>query len=260
MDRREKILKVNNIKKFFGGIMAITDVSFNIEKGTISAVIGPNGAGKTTLINLISGIYKCDSGNVTYKNNNITNLPPYKIVEKKIVRTFQNLQVFANMTVLENVMVGMHNITKYEFINCILHLSMVKKQDKMIKDKSFEILKFFNLENKANFRASALPYGEQKKLELARALAASPELLLLDEPVAGLNLTESQIIGDILIKLKEEFKITILLIEHNMNIVMDLSEKIIVLHYGEKIAEGTPEEIQNNSIVVKAYLGGNCIA
>ncbi len=254
------MLEIKNLKKSFGGIMAIAGVNFNIKQNTISAIIGPNGAGKTTLINLISGIYKCDSGKVIYKKKDITNLAPHKIVEKKIVRTFQNLQVFANMTVLENVMVGMHSITKYEFINCILHFPMVKKQDKSIKEKSMEILKFFNLEKKANFRASALPYGEQKKLELARALAANPELMLLDEPVAGLNLTEAKMISEILLKLKEDFNITILLIEHNMNIVMDLSEKIIVLHYGEKIAEGTPTEIQNNPLVIKAYLGGSCIA
>ncbi len=254
------MLRVENLKKSFGGIMAITGVSFKVDKGSITSIIGPNGAGKTTLINLISGIYKCDSGKIFYKEENITNQSPHKIVSKKIVRTFQNLQVFANMTVLENVMVGMHSITKYEFINCILHLPKVKKQDKMIKERSFEILKFFGLENKANFKASALPYGEQKKLELARALSAQPELLLLDEPVAGLNLTESQEVSELLLRLKNKFHITIVLIEHNMNIVMDLSDKIIVLHYGEKIAEGTPEEIQNNPIVIKAYLGGSCIA
>ena len=254
------MLRIENIKKSFGGIMAIAGINFNIDAGSITSIIGPNGAGKTTLINLITGIYKCDNGKIFFKDIEITNLPPHKIVKYKIIRTFQNLQVFANMTVLENVMIGMHSITKYEFINCILHLPKVKKQDKMIKERSFELLKFFGLENKANFKASALPYGEQKKLELARALSAQPELLLLDEPVAGLNLTESQEVSKLLLRLKNEFNITIVLIEHNMNIVMDLSDKIIVLHYGKKIAEGTPEEIQNNPTVIKAYLGGSCIA
>ncbi len=254
------MLTVENLKKSFGGLMAIAGVSFNVEKGSITSIIGPNGAGKTTLINLITGIYKCDSGNVIFKNRNITNLSPHKIVKYRIIRTFQNLQVFANMTVLENVMVGMHSITKYEFVNCILNFPFVRKQDKMIKEKSFELLKFVGLEHKAKFKASSLPYGEQKRLELARALAANPELLLLDEPVAGLNLSETMEVADLLLKLKEQFKITIILIEHNMNIVMDLSEKIIVLHYGEKIAEGTSQEIQNNPLVIKAYLGGSCIA
>ena len=254
------ILKVENIKKSFGGVMAITGVSFNVEEGSITAIIGPNGAGKTTLINLITGIYKCDSGKVFFKDTDITNISPHKIVRYKIIRTFQNLQVFANMTVLENVMVGMHSITKFGFINCILNLPSVRLQDKKIKEKSMEILKLVSLDKKANLKASALPYGEQKKLELARALAADPELLLLDEPVAGLNLTEAQEVCDFLIKLKEDFNKTIVLIEHNMNVVMDLSEKIIVLHYGEKIAEGIPEDIQNNPLVVKAYLGGSCIA
>ena len=254
------ILKVESLKKSFGGIMAVAGVSFNVEKGSITAIIGPNGAGKTTLINLITGIYKSDSGKVIYKDRDITNLSPHKIVKYKIVRTFQNLQVFANMTVLENVMVGMHSITKYEFVNCILNLPVVRKQDKKIREKSMEILKLVSLDNKAHLKASSLPYGEQKKLELARALTAEPELLLLDEPVAGLNLNEAQEISEFLLKLKTEFGITLVLIEHNMNVVMDLSEKIVVLHYGEKIAEGTPDEIQNNPLVIKAYLGGSCIA
>ena len=254
------MLTVENLKKSFGGLMAIAGVSFDVEEGSITSIIGPNGAGKTTLINLITGIYKCDSGNVIFKDRNITNLSPHKIVKYRIIRTFQNLQVFANMTVLENVMVGMHSITKYEFVNCILNFPFVRKQDKMIKEKSFELLKFVGLEHKVKFKASSLPYGEQKRLELARALAANPELLLLDEPVAGLNLSETMEVADLLLKLKEQFKITIILIEHNMNIVMDLSEKIIVLHYGEKIAEGTSQEIQNNPLVIKAYLGGSCIA
>ncbi len=254
------MLRVENLKKSFGGIMAIAGVSFNVDAGSITSIIGPNGAGKTTLINLITGIYNCDYGKVFFKNKNITNLPPHKIVKHKIIRTFQNLQVFANMTVLENVMVGMHAITKYEFFSCIFNYISTKHQDKKIKEKSFELLKFIGLENKANFKASSLPYGEQKKLELARALAAEPELLLLDEPVAGLNPAETDEIADILCKLQSKFNITIILIEHNMNIVMELSEKIIVLHYGEKIAEGSPHEIQNNPIVIKAYLGGSCIA
>ena len=254
------MLKVENVKKIFGGLMAIAGVKFTAEKGKITSIIGPNGAGKTTLINMITGVYKCDEGRILFKDIDITNKPPYEIVKLGIIRTFQNLQVFNNMTVLENVMVGLHRKTKYEFINCILNLPYVKKQEIEIVEKSFEALKFVGLEKKANFNANSLPYGEEKKLELARALVSEPELLILDEPVAGLNLNEAEEICDLLIKLKEDENLTIILIEHNMNVVMDISDKVIVLHYGEKIAEGTPEEIQKNPDVIRAYLGNVCNA
>jgi len=254
------MLKVKDVEKSFGGLMAVAKVSFNVNEGDITAIIGPNGAGKTTLINIITGVYKCDKGKIFFKDKDITNLSPHKIVKHGIIRTFQNLQVFKNMTVLENVMVGMHSRTKYEFIACILNFPFVKKQDKEIYEKSYEILKYVGLENKAKFPASSLPYGEQKKLELARALSAEPKLLILDEPVAGLNLNEAEKICELLIDINKNRKITIILIEHNMNVVMELSKKIIVLHYGEKIAEGTPFEIQNNPEVIRAYLGNVCTA
>ncbi len=253
-----KILKVENIRKSFGGIMALIGVTFSAEKGLVTSIIGPNGAGKTTLINLISGIYVPDNGSIYINNANITGLPSHKIIYYNVKRTFQNIQIFSNLTVLENVMLGFHYNTKYEFLNSILNLGYVKKQEKEIKRKSYRILEQFGLTEFANDYASNLPYGKQKKLELARTVAGDPDLILLDEPVAGLNIGETQEIAEIILKLKNEGK-TILLIEHDMNIVMNISDQIIVLNFGEKIAEGTPKEIQNNEHVIEAYLGKSSI-
>ncbi len=249
-----KILKVENIFKSFGGIMALTDISFEANPGIITSIIGPNGAGKTTLINIISGFYNPDKGKVFIDSTNITGKKPHIIIKYGLKRTFQNLQIFSNLTVIENVMLGFHYVTKYEFFNCILNLQYVKKQDKWIKEKSYEMLKEFNLDRYANKYASELPYGEQKKLEFARTIAGDPEIILLDEPVAGLNIKETEEISEIILKIKSKGK-TVVLIEHDMNMVMDISDKIVVLNFGEKIAEGTPEEIQNNNKVIQAYLG-----
>ena len=246
--------KVTDVQKSFGGIMALIGVNFTAEKGLITAIIGPNGAGKTTLINVISGIYKPDKGSVIIKDKDITGLPSYKIVYNGIKRTFQNIQIFSNLTVLENIMLGFHHKTKYEFLNSILNLKYVKKQEKYIKEKSLDILENFNLSKYADQFAGNLPYGEQKKLEIARTVAGEPEMILLDEPVAGLNIAETEEISNIILHLKQQGK-TILFIEHDMNIVMSISDKIVVLNFGEKIAEGTPDEIQNNEQVIRAYLG-----
>ncbi len=249
-----KILKVENIFKSFGGILALADVSFTATDGLITSIIGPNGAGKTTLINIISGFYKPDKGKIFLDDKDITGLKPHKIIKYGLKRTFQNIQTFSNLTVIENVMVGFHFVTKYEFFNCLLNLTYVKNQDKRIKEASFEILKDFGLDKYANKYAASLPYGEQKKLEIARTVAGEPDIILLDEPVAGLNISETGEIAEIILNLKKQGK-TILLIEHDMNMVMDISDKIIVLNFGEKIAEGVPEEIQKNKRVIEAYLG-----
>jgi branched-chain amino acid transport system ATP-binding protein len=253
-----KTLKVEHIFKSFGGIMALTDVDFTVTSGVITSIIGPNGAGKTTLINIISGFYNPDKGKIYINDIDITGSKPHKIIKFGLKRTFQNIQIFSNLTVLENVMVGFHYITKYEFLNCILNLGYIKRQDKWIQEKSYEILEEFNLIKHAHKYATELPYGEQKKLEFARTIAGNPDIILLDEPVAGLNIKETEEISEIIRKIKSLGK-TILLIEHDMNMVMDISDQIIVLNYGEKIAEGTPSEIQQNDAVIKAYLGaGAC--
>lgn len=249
-----KILKVEKIQKSFGGIMALMNVSFSANPGMITAIIGPNGAGKTTLINVISGIYAPDRGLVKIDEIDITGMPPYRIIKFGIKRTFQNLQTFPNMTLLENIMVGFHYNTRYGFINCMLNFPYVKKQEKAIIEQSYNLIKEFNLESYANYLPSELPYGIQKKLELVRTIAGDPDIILLDEPVAGLNIAESEEISEIILNLKEKGK-NIILIEHDMNVVMNISDKIICLHYGEKIAEGNPYEIQNNQQVINAYLG-----
>ncbi len=246
------MLRVNKINKRFGGLQAIKDLSFSIEKGKISAIIGPNGAGKTTVFNLLTGILKVDSGEIFFKDNNITNITSHEIASFGITRTFQNLQIFTNMTVLENIMTGFYLQTKNNLFHCLFNLN--KKEEKIIKEKSFELLKLLNLENYANNFPKILPFGILRQVEIARSLAASPELILLDEPAAGLNPLETEILSENLEKILKR-GVTILLIEHDMNLVMKISEKIIVLNFGEKIAEGKPEEIQKNEKVINAYLG-----
>ncbi len=249
-----KSLEVKNIQKSFGGIMAVMDVTFNASPGEITSIIGPNGAGKTTLINIISGIYKPDKGKVFADKYDITGKPPYDIVNYGIKRTFQNIKTFSNMTLLENVMVGFHSASKYGFINSMLHFGYLKRQEKRIAEESYELLDKLDLSDYADYFPGELPYGIQKKLEIARTLSGNPDIILLDEPVAGLNIAESEEISKIIFQLKELGK-TVILIEHDMNVVMEISNKIVCLQYGEKIAEGTPSEIQNNSRVINAYLG-----
>ncbi len=254
----KKKLKVENIQKSFGGIMAVSDVTLEANSGEITAIIGPNGAGKTTLINIISGIYKPDRGKIFVDSKDITGIPPYKIVKYGIKRTFQNIQTFSNMTLLENVMVGFHYATKYGFINCMLQMNYLRKQERMIVEKSRKILEEMNLTKYADYYPTELPYGIQKKLEIARTLAGEPDIILFDEPVAGLNIAESYEISEIILNLKDKNK-TILLIEHDMNVVMGISDKIICLHYGKKIAEGIPSDIQKNKDVINAYLGADTL-
>jgi len=249
-----RILEVNGLTKFFGGVRAVDDVSFFVNRGEILAVIGPNGAGKTTLFNLITRIYPPTRGATTFNGKDILGLAPYQIARLGIARTFQNLQIFNNMTVLENVMVGRHTKSKTGFLGAIFPLGPVQREELDIVEKSMEKLAMVGLSDQALTAASYLPYGQQKLLEIARAIALEPELLLLDEPAAGLNSTETRELVDIIYTLKDR-GVTILLVEHDMETVMEIADRLVVLNFGQKLAEGTPYEIQNNQEVIAAYLG-----
>jgi len=250
------MLKLNNVTKKFGGLTAANNITLEVSKDDIFGLIGPNGAGKTTLFNMISGVYKPTSGKIFFKDHPIVGLFPFEINKLGIARTYQNINLFNNMTVLENVMVGRHAKLKSSFISIILDMNSQKKEEKILREKCLEILDFAGLADKANYLAKNLSYGEQRMLEISRALASEPTLLLLDEPAAGMNLTEK----NSLIKTIQEIRskhITIFIVEHNMKLIMDITDKIFVMNFGEKIAMGKPKYIQKNPDVIKAYLGGN---
>ncbi|APU59372.1 ABC transporter ATP-binding protein [Clostridium botulinum] len=237
------ILEVKDLNINFGGITAIDNLNFSVKKGEILGVIGPNGAGKTTLYNTITGIYKPSKGDIFLNNKKITGTKPYKISRLGIARTFQNIRLFNSLTVLENILVGR-----------VSELKKLVKLNPYMKE-IFDILEVVGLEKVINNMASDLPYGQQRKVEIARALALSPKVLLLDEPAAGMNNYEKQDLKNLINILREDFNITVLIIEHDMGVIMDLCDRTLVLDYGKKIAEGSPEEISNDANVIKAYMG-----
>lgn len=249
------MLAVEEVDVSFGGILALARVSFHLAQGSITALIGPNGAGKTTLINVVAGIYRAQHGRVFFAGQEVEGRPPYEMAALGLTRTFQNLQVFENMTVLENVMVGLHAATKNEFLCSMFHLRGFREEERRIEERAWEALRFFHLESKGHLLASSLSFGQQKRLEMARAFAPKPRLMLLDEPVAGLNMTETGEIARLICDMRSQ-GISVLLVEHDMNLVMSISDKIVVLNYGSKIAEGNPQEIQKDEQVLAAYLGG----
>lgn len=253
------MLVVNNLYKAFGGVKALSDINMEIEEGEIVGIIGPNGAGKTTLFNLLTGIYSPTSGDIVYnlrEEVSSKNFKPFKMTKYGVARTFQNIRLFKDMTVLENVLIGYHNNFKYGILSSILHLPSYFKNEERGNEEVIEFLKIFDLYDKKDTLSKNLPYGEQRKLEIARALASKPKLLLLDEPAAGMNANETKELTSLINWIREEFDLTIILIEHDMSLVMDICEKIFVFDYGRLIAQGNPESIQKNPRVIKAYLGG----
>ncbi len=254
-DQNDVILHIDEVSRHFGGLKAVDSVHLDIHKKEIVGLIGPNGAGKTTLFNLITGHYEPTEGSLSFLNEKISGLKPYKITEKGIARTFQNIRLFGMMSVLENVLLGMHVRLHGGLVSAILCLPGEKNEEAEAREKARGLLSFVGLGIKEKEKARNLSYGEQRLLEIARALATEPELLLLDEPAAGMNPQETRALMKLISRIRDEMDKTILLIEHDMKVVMGISEKVAVLDYGKKIAEGKPQEIQRNKAVIRAYLG-----
>jgi branched-chain amino acid transport system ATP-binding protein len=248
-------LQIKNLSKNFGGIVAVKDINVDVELGEIVSIIGPNGAGKTTFFNLITGFYPPDRGDIMLEDTNLSGLSPHRITKAGIARTFQNIRRFPWMSVRDNVIVARQMRCSAGLLSACFKTPLIKREEKVTLEKVEKVLSFFELQNKWNYQAKNLSYGEQRRLEIARALALEPKILLLDEPTAGMNPSESEECVDTIFNINEEMNITIILIEHNMNVVMGISDRIIVLDYGLRIAEGTPEEIQHDENVIKAYLG-----
>lgn len=249
------MLNVENLSIEFGGLKAVSGFNLTINEKEIVGLIGPNGAGKTTVFNMLTGVYNPTGGSISYLGESINGLKPYNITKKKIARTFQNIRLFSSLTVLDNVKISFNYRVNYSLIDSIFRTPKFKKEEKLIEEKSLELLKVFSLDTKKDELARNLPYGDQRKLEIVRALAAKPSLLLLDEPAAGMNPQETIELMDLINWIKNKFHISVLLIEHDMKLVMGICDKIAVLDYGRKIAEGTPVEIKNNPKVIAAYLG-----
>lgn len=250
-----ELLRTENVSEVFGGLKAVTDFNIHLDRGELVGLIGPNGAGKTTAFNMLTGVYQPTTGTITFEGKSIVGLKPYQVTQCGIARTFQNIRLFSELTVLENVKIAFHYHVKYSVLEAVFRVGRYFKEEEEIDKEAHQLLKIFHLDDKANEVAKNLPYGAQRRLEIARALAAKPKLLLLDEPAAGMNPQETKELMEMIRWIRQEFGLTILLIEHDMSLVMGICERIYVLEYGEIIAEGTPAEIKENPEVIRAYLG-----
>jgi branched-chain amino acid transport system ATP-binding protein len=249
------LLQTTNVVKRFGGLVAVNKMTFSVDQGRIVSIIGPNGAGKTTFFNSLTGIYKPEEGQILFKDHSLIGLRPDQVAATGIARTFQNIRLFGSMTVIENILVGMHIRLKQSAFDTLIRSKKFNEEEREAEQRAKDLMEYVGLKNVGNEIARNLPYGGQRRIEIARALAANPTLLLLDEPTAGMNPNESEDAIKLFRRIRDEKGITILMIEHDMRVVMNISEHISVMDYGEKIAEGTPQEIRSNQRVIEAYLG-----